>query len=231
MLTYQLEHLSALPPARRYWQCLSGAPAPDTPAVPNNTVIVTLYYQFPPGAVACSNIDKATAAELVLKRAKSLSATTGRTFSAGGAPACTDASVSAGASGRRLLQSIQAVLVIPLSSEGPVTTASNEAGALQLAATVLASVKEFLVEVLQVVVDKPGFNAATTAQQMTVRLRQVELQGQALLSSPPTPAAGSAGEIAAGKMHRECQCACTVVIIGNGSDALSDTVAADISGY
>ena len=127
---------------------------------------------------------------MVLKQAQSLSAATGRSFGAGGAPTCTDVPAPAGAAGRRLLQLTQAVLTVPVSSVGPVTSASNEAEAIRVAEAVQASVQEVLVQVVQAAVADPGFDAAATAQQMKTELSQINLEGQELLKSPPpSPAA------------------------------------------
>ena len=170
-----------------YWQCIpGGAPAPRAPAGPNNTLIMIISFPFPPGSITCSQVDASAAADVVLKRAQSLSATTGRSFELGGAPTCTDVPVPVDANGRQLLQ---AVLEVPISSVVPVTTAPNEAEALLVAKAAQTSVQGVLLQVVQAAVSArgPGRDPAAISQQMRTTLGQVKLNGKGLPMSPPLP--------------------------------------------
>jgi hypothetical protein len=164
--------------------------------VPTSTIIVTLYFQFPPGIVTCADVDAAAAAGAVLQAAQALAGSTGRAFSAGGAAACSDKPVPAGAAGRHLLQATQAVVVVPVKSAGPVPPGDAAAAANDLAKTVQSTVQASLVVVVQAAVNKPGYDAAAVARQMDTKLAQIELEGQELLYSPPPPA-----PVAAGRCH------------------------------
>jgi hypothetical protein len=155
--------------------------------VPVNTVIVTLYFQFAPETVTCEDLDPSAAAAFVLQRAQSLAGTTGRTFSAGPAPTCTDAPVPAGGARRHLLQTTQAVLVTKVTSIGPKPAGDVTAAASDLARLVQSTVQSTLVEVLEAAVKVPGFDAAEAAAAMNTQLAQIELEGRPLLSSPPPP--------------------------------------------
>jgi hypothetical protein len=155
-----------------------------------NTVTVTIYFQFEPGTITCASIDPAAAAAFVLQRAQTLAGSTGRTFSAGPAPTCTDVPVSpAGTAGRRhLLQTTtQAVLVTKVTSVGPKPAGDATGAADDLARLVQSTVHTTLAQVLETAVTKPGFDAAAAAAIMDTQLAQIELDGQPLLSSPPPP--------------------------------------------
>ena len=154
--------------------------------MPINTVVVTLFFQFPPGSVTCASIDPAAAAAFVLQRAQTLAEGTGRTFAPGPAPTCTDAPAPT-TRGRHLLQTTQAVLVTKVVSTGPVPPGDATAAAGELARTMQSTVQTTLVTLLETAVTKPGFDAAAAAGSMDTQLSQVELDGQPLLSSPPPP--------------------------------------------
>jgi hypothetical protein len=171
-------------------------------------VVVTLYFQFPPGAVTCADIDASAAAAVVLQRAQTLAGSTGRTFSAGPPPTCSDVPVPAGAGRRHLLQATQAVLVVKVTSVGPAPASDAVAASQTLAVAVQGTVQARLADVVDAAVDAAGYDVAAAVGQMTTRLVQVELEGQPLLYSPPPPPVAAGGFRHIARKGRTCASRC-----------------------